>query len=241
MAIAVKATGTGTITQGRHHQALNPGDMFIIDQTCPNDYAATSAGVSRTIIIDYNALGIDVEHVRNASLVLPHSPMYRMFRAHLSELFRIVDHLAYDEAIWSTLTASSLSLAQVLVTTAAGNTRASGDALRASQIPRMDLYIRQHLRDRDLTAAKIAYANHMSIRRLYSIWAAREVSLAEHIMACRLRGASRDLLRQELPARSVTELASSWGFVSAAHFSKRFKAAYGVSPLQWRQLAGSPS
>ncbi|MDX2852994.1 AraC family transcriptional regulator [Streptomyces sp. PA03-3a] len=33
------------------------------------------------------------------------------------------------------------------------------------------------------------------------------------------------------------EIARRWGFVSPAHFSRSFRAAYGLSPGEWHRTA----
>ncbi|MFG2307054.1 AraC family transcriptional regulator [Actinacidiphila glaucinigra] len=33
---------------------------------------------------------------------------------------------------------------------------------------------------------------------------------------------------------TIEAIAHRWGFASAPHFSRVFKAAYGVSPREWR-------
>jgi AraC-like DNA-binding protein len=35
----------------------------------------------------------------------------------------------------------------------------------------------------------------------------------------------------------VNRIAARWGLTSAAHFSRAFRAAYGVSPLEYRHSA----
>ncbi|MDX2709753.1 helix-turn-helix domain-containing protein, partial [Streptomyces sp. PA03-6a] len=48
--------------------------------------------------------------------------------------------------------------------------------------------------------------------------------------ACR-----RDLVRPELAGQTVAAIAHRWGFASHAHFSRTFRAVYGLSPAEWRQ------
>ncbi|NTW39478.1 MAG: helix-turn-helix domain-containing protein, partial [Cellulomonadaceae bacterium] len=36
---------------------------------------------------------------------------------------------------------------------------------------------------------------------------------------------------------SVTQIAARWTFTDAAHFSRMFKATYGVTPSSYRHLA----
>ena len=50
----------------------------------------------------------------------------------------------------------------------------------------------------------------------------------------RLEQCRRDVLDPVLADRPVAGIAARWGFVDAAHFSRAFKTAYGVSPSEYR-------
>jgi transcriptional regulator GlxA family with amidase domain len=47
--------------------------------------------------------------------------------------------------------------------------------------------------------------------------------------------AARDLLRAE--SRSITEISYRCGFADAAHFSRRFRSHFGLSPRSFRRGA----
>lgn len=38
--------------------------------------------------------------------------------------------------------------------------------------------------------------------------------------------------------RTIAAVANRWGFMSATHFSRVFRAAYGMSPSEWRDTVG---
>jgi AraC-like DNA-binding protein len=47
--------------------------------------------------------------------------------------------------------------------------------------------------------------------------------------------ASRDLHDPALAERRVIDIALTWGFSSAAHFSRAFRRKYGLSPIEFRR------
>jgi AraC-like DNA-binding protein len=57
----------------------------------------------------------------------------------------------------------------------------------------------------------------------------------------RLERCRRDLLDPASAARPVSAVAARWGLVNAAHFSRAFRAAYGLSPVEYRAMAGGRS
>ena len=52
-----------------------------------------------------------------------------------------------------------------------------------------------------------------------------------------LPGAKDDLADLRLCERSITEIAFAWGFNDAAHFSRAFSNAFGLSPTRFRAMA----
>ncbi|MDX2681609.1 AraC family transcriptional regulator [Streptomyces sp. NY05-11A] len=45
-------------------------------------------------------------------------------------------------------------------------------------------------------------------------------------------------MRNGRGSRTIAAVAGRWGFLSAAHFSRVFRSAYGLSPREWRDIAG---
>ena len=53
----------------------------------------------------------------------------------------------------------------------------------------------------------------------------------------RLERCSRDLVAPVLQARSIGEIAYSWGFSDVAHLSRVFRQRFGMPPRDWRKRA----
>ena len=54
------------------------------------------------------------------------------------------------------------------------------------------------------------------------------------VWAERLRGARADLRDPQYRDSSIGDIAFSWGFSELPHFSRSFKAAFGVTPQAYR-------
>lgn len=54
----------------------------------------------------------------------------------------------------------------------------------------------------------------------------------------RLRGAREDLARRD--SRTIAMVAGQWGFSDPTHFTRRFRAAYGITPSEWRRIGAEP-
>ena len=101
-------------------------------------------------------------------------------------------------------------------------------------------HIDEHLGDPALDPESIAAAHFISRRHLDRLFADGERTVAETIRDRRLERCRRDL---EDPARagdSVLDIAMRWGFVSPAHFSRAFRATYGMTPRELRQTKMRP-
>jgi AraC-like DNA-binding protein len=93
------------------------------------------------------------------------------------------------------------------------------DSRQRALLLRTRAFIEQHLGDPEL------------------LFEAQETTVAEWIRRRRLERCRHDLLDPGLHAEPVSAIAVRWGLTNAAHFSRAFRAAYGVSPLEYRHGA----
>jgi AraC-like DNA-binding protein len=118
---------------------------------------------------------------------------------------------------------------------AACRDRVGVDAAPASgRIVQIKRYIDEHLDDPSLSPATIAAANFMSLRSLQNLFRTEGLTVRSWIRERRLAGARRDLRDPRLADASVSQIAHAWGLPNPGHFSRLFRAAYGVSPRDSR-------
>jgi AraC-like DNA-binding protein len=110
---------------------------------------------------------------------------------------------------------------------------------RMSLFERIRVFIEKRLDDPDLSPARIARAHSISVRYLHLLFSERGVTVGGWIRLRRLvqcRVALIDVRND----RTITEIAMKWGFSDAAHFSRSFKAAFGISPSAFRRARTWP-
>ncbi|ANB72100.1 AraC family transcriptional regulator [Paraburkholderia phytofirmans OLGA172] len=114
---------------------------------------------------------------------------------------------------------------------------ASFDA-SASMLSRVHDYVLDHLQDEDLTPARIAEANRISLRYLHMLFHHSGATVSGWIQDKRL-SKCRDALTDSAYSRQrIADIAYRWGFSSTSHFSRAFKEKFGMSPGDVRKMAG---
>lgn len=103
---------------------------------------------------------------------------------------------------------------------------------------RAEQLIRERLRAPWLTPDYLADALGVSRRSLYAAFELDRRSVAGTIRHARLDHA-RDLLQRLDPSVSVTEIALESGFQNAAHFSRLYRAEFGLAPSHDRAYPAS--
>ncbi|MGW3680721.1 AraC-like ligand-binding domain-containing protein [Streptomyces prasinus] len=96
-------------------------------------------------------------------------------------------------------------------------------------------FIQQHLGDPDLSPGMIAAAHHISLRSLHRLFQDQDTTVAGWIRARRLERCRRDLADPLLSNQPIHALTARWGFADPAHFSRAFRAVYGLGPQDYRR------
>ena len=101
---------------------------------------------------------------------------------------------------------------------------------------RAKLHIEQNLRRPDLSPRAIAEQLKLSPRYLRTIFATANETVSAYILRRRLEECARQIEDPRWTGHSITQIAFSWGFNSAPHFTRSFRDRYGVAPRRFRHL-----
>ncbi|GIF13890.1 helix-turn-helix domain-containing protein [Actinoplanes teichomyceticus] len=231
VALAIQTSGRGDYRQHDVERTVRPGDLMVVDLTAPYDYRWSGTGGSFAVQVEHAQIGLPVETIRRAARHLHRDPVtYRMLRHHLTQLRRDVDDLDTLPGPAALVGTATATLVRALIMTAADEPVVAPD----DRLARIRHWIVEHLGEPDLTPARIAAAHDISLRTLYHLWQHPALSLTQWITHERLEAARRDLTvagRQPIGA-----IAHRWGFTDTTHFSRRFRAAFGMSAREWRRL-----
>ena len=111
--------------------------------------------------------------------------------------------------------------------------RSSTIAPRDQLFARISGYIEARLKDANLSPKKIAKDNRISVRYLYTLFSGQGMTVSGWVRRRRLLRCRAELDGADTGA-SITEIAYRWGLNDSAHFSRLFKASFGMSPTQYR-------
>jgi AraC-like DNA-binding protein len=233
--------GQLVVEQAGREAALEPGDFTLVDWSRPARWATAS---ERSV----------AQMFPRALLALPHDEVARLGGVRISgrhgagALFssfarQVVAHLDdYGVADGARLGTSMVDLfAAALAARLDGADRLPADTRQETLRRRVHAFIEQRLADPALSPATVAAAHHVSVRYLYKFFEGRHRGVAGLIRERRLERSRRDLLDPALADRPVSAIAARWGLVDPAHFSRAFRAAYGVPPVEYRQTMGGGS
>lgn len=98
-------------------------------------------------------------------------------------------------------------------------------------------HIRAHARDPDLSPQGVARACGVSLSYLHAVFRDSGMTLEGAIFECRLDLARRWLIDPRRAALPIRTLCYEAGFSDPAHFSRKFKGRFGVTPGELRRSA----
>ncbi|MEU0387737.1 helix-turn-helix domain-containing protein [Streptomyces chartreusis] len=240
VSLSLQVHGTGRFGQSGRQDLVEPGELMLNDLTIPYEFAWSGSGGARALQVPYDLLAVPPHIVRRGAERLRASPLYDMVRAHIARLHADADTLAGDPGA-AALGTATVELVRALLTSAAGVDAHPRPDPAESLLQHVLAYARTHLTEPDLTAARVAHAHNISVRALYRLCARAGLSLEQWIIEQRLEGARAALVSPVGRTRTVASVARAWGFTDPSHFTRRFKAAYGVTPRQWRAWAPGPA
>jgi AraC-like DNA-binding protein len=240
--VDVVAEGEVVIEQGGRRARLHAGEYALVDFCHPTHWTNTWSTRVVSIAFPRKLLPLRTDDVTKLT-ALGFSADDGPGALFSSTARQIAGH--FDDFDPSSAVRVGTATLDLITVALAGRLDRGGDlpsdVRQRALLLRMHAFIEDQLADPDLTPATIADAHHVSIRYLYKLFEGEQASVAGLIKERRLERCRRDLMDPSLGDMPVGAIAASWGLLNPTHFSRAFRAAYGVSPVEYRQLsAGGP-
>lgn len=229
-------SGRHVLEQNRTYLALRPDDIAFFDSSRPFDSWA-----------DGEALLLQVPR---ALLPVPEAHLDRMLCRRLRGdsgagrlLAGFLTHLAEDGTCYGPHDGPRLGAVAVDLVSAVlahhmdDNSTVPAGSRQKTLFLRVTTFIQARLGDADTNAETVAAAHHVSVRSLHRLFQQNGVSVRAWIRDQRLERCRRDLIDPMNSHVPIGAIASRWGFPRHADFTRAFRARYGITPRDFRELA----
>ena len=233
--VSIQTKGHGVISQDGRDAVLSPGDFALYDSTRP--YVLHFGGDFEEIVLklrgeQLRSLMRDTGQV-TATTVPGRDGAGHLMIEMVKTLWREADTLHPASAAAVANSVLNILLAGLQSLPACKTAELS--SMAAYHVARIKQLIEDRLRDPGLSVATLAAELRMSMGHLHRLFKGEPLSPGQYIWNRRLEACRRDLIDPRLANASVGQIAFSWGFNDAAHFSRAFRECFGCSPREWRQ------
>lgn len=236
--LILQLSGRSRMSQQGREAVLMPGDMTVIDSVYPSDFEYDGPFHQYSVHLPRNVL-----QGRLGSRQLPCSERIDGARGMGALTGNMIRSLYVEGGALTTdqggIVREAL-LDMILSSALAGALPAAGSSSRATQLYHLQQFIETRLTDPDLTPSAIAAAYGLSTRHLHRVFEAGGESLGDWMRRRRLERVRDDLVNPRFAGRSIIQIAFNAGFNDASHFSRVFRAAFGISPRQYRVAGRLP-
>lgn len=232
--VSLLLAGTGILVQDGREVIMQPGDLSFYDTSRP--YSLLFGQEFRNLIMMFPKDRLEFPSFLTDSLTAvslgEQHPIAHTIAPFIAQAFPQLNLL--NAGTRTKLAHTSLDLMSTMLSAIFD---VSAEPLNPRQVllKRVFSYINDRLASPDLTPGSIAAAHYISTRHLHSLFAEVDTTVSAWIRERRLDRCRNDLLDATLAHRSIAAIAASWGFVDAAHFSRTFRATYGVTPSELRR------
>lgn len=233
--VSIMLSGSGLLIQDGRETLLREGDLAIYDTSRPYTLGFEHDLRTMVLMFPHEALSLPSALVTQLTAVRISSdtglgaivtPFLTRLGVHLED---------FAGASGARLARSAIDLVATLLTQELGLQSPTGP--HAALRRRVCAFIDAHLGEPDLNPQTIATAHYVSLRHLHDVFHETGSTVSGTIRARRLERCRDDLLDVASAHISVASVGARWGFPDAAHFSRTFKSAYGLSPSAYRPSA----
>lgn len=235
LSVVIKLAGTSSSAQGERESVQRPGDIVVLDRA---PTVLTSSHGSRSFFLELPRERLESmlgpARLYNALTIEASQAGARLVGTFFNELVRVHDALDPDTASRMASIGVDLLVASIGERLGRENPKPLHGTL---VVQRAKAHVEAHLGDPMLDPPGLAAAMGVSLRRLQELFHERGRHVSDWIWERRLETAARRLADRGCAHLPIGSIAYGCGFVSQAHFARRFKDRFGLTPREYRAMA----
>jgi AraC-like DNA-binding protein len=227
--------GALVIEQDGRDATLQPGDIALLDPRLP--YIGRFSARSATFVLKVPRRSLEARTGRTRELTVrllkPQATETGLASALLAALPEYVEGLApsAEELVRDQV----LDLFSISLLKATQQRRPRVSNPRSVVLLNLRAAIEARLTDPSLTPREVAAAAAVSVRYANDVLEEVNTSIQRLIQTRRLARCRQALEDPSQRHRTVSDIAYGWGFSDMTHFGRRFKAAFGLLPSDFRK------
>jgi AraC family transcriptional activator of tynA and feaB len=231
-------SGSISLEQAGSRAFLNAADLMLLDPLLP--YRANFSSHSRMLVlkIPRKALEARVGNTRDmvAKVISRTDAAHRWISSFIEMLPDLVGELS--NAAEAIAHEQTLDLIGTSLLTATRSGKQGNSTVRSMALMNVRAAVELLLSNPSAGRAEVAQAAGVSVRYANALLAEQNTSIARLIQTRRLARCRMALEDPLLKHRTISDIAYGWGFSDMTHFGRSFKAAYGLSPRDYRASQG---
>lgn len=231
--VSVHLSGKSGLRQGHHEAVISAHDVTVYDTSRPFDAWCDHDGHGLILQARRGLVPLPAT-ILERNLAVPMSGRHGLGAVLVGILRHTIEESSHlrtaDMARLGTVVLDLLTA----VLTGESETRGLDEVHHRNLLLRVHAFIEDHLADESLSPSMIAAAHHISVRSLHRLFQRAGQTVTRSIRQRRLTRCHHDLADPRLAQFSMHAIASRWGCPDPAHFSRAFRAAYGLTPTEFR-------
>ncbi|HEU4787902.1 MAG TPA: helix-turn-helix domain-containing protein [Gemmatimonadaceae bacterium] len=229
--VSLLLEGRAVVEQNGRGANLGPGDLVLCDGRRPFRMHFDESFQQIVFTCDHSQLEARLPDAdgRTAQRIGGQAALSSAMAGYVASVARQAANLGQAESI------IAQHAIEILAFTLGG--ASPWDLASRSLLSRIRAYIEENLSDPALTPATIARHYRISRRHLYRLFDVDGDSVAGFIRRRRLLRCKAVLADDRHTRLGISEIAFAWGFNDATTFGRAFRAAFGMTPREYRRSA----
>ena len=224
----------GVIFRGSHEVTMEPGSMTIYKAS--KGYEIDVPGGSRSIVLamPMHQLQRDVPNFgRHLEESLPYNSGLISMLADLCESV-LGNNDLWRQAVVDGVCSSVWHMLLAILNDSKPVSDFGPTVGQSAIINRIKNYVLENIADPELSPAKVAESTGITVSYLHKVYRQERTTLMQYVFSERLERCRSDIAKFGRSA-NVSQIAFSWGFNDASHFTRSFRKKFGLSPREYRK------